>query len=164
MIIEVPKVPPEGTEYVGEEPPELLDLEKDPFARADGPIRYELFAEKVGSELVVTGRLEAPVKLSCGRCGDFFSTTLEVSSFLHAYEISEGTETVDLSADIREDVLLELPAYPKCSWQGEGVCPFSGVNVAGLKLVEVLPEDNRWSVLDGLSPKPAKKKKKTGKV
>lgn len=158
MKIDIPKISPDGSTYEGEDPPEVLDLEQDKFARAAGPVRYSLFAQKVAHELIVTGRIWAPVKLLCGRCGDFFSTTLEVSSFLRAYEFSDGQEELDLTPDIREDVLLELPAYPRCSWQGEGVCPFSGVNVSKLKLPDVPQADDRWAALDVLKPKPVKKK------
>jgi uncharacterized metal-binding protein YceD (DUF177 family) len=166
MKIQVAKISPEGSRYEGEEPPEILDLESDKFAHADGPVRYEFDALKVGSEIVVRGRVVAPVKLLCGRCGDFFSTTLEVSSFLRGYEFSEGQEELDLTPDIREDVLLELPAFPKCSWQGEGICPFSGVDVSKLKLPEVPAVDNRWAALDGLRPEPVNKKtgKKAGRA
>lgn len=166
MKIEIPKISPDGSSYSGEEPPEVLELEQDKYARADGPVRYELEARKVGHEIIVTGRLEAPIKLLCGRCGDFYSTTLVVSSFLRAHEFSDGQEELDLTEDIREDVLLELPSYPRCSWQGEGVCPFSGVNVSVLKLSETPATDDRWAALDGLKPVQAKKKKtvRAGKV
>lgn len=152
MKIEIPKIAPDGSSYDGEEPPEVLELEQDRFARAEGPVRYALVARKVGHEVIVTGSIQVPVKLLCGRCGGFFSTTLEVSSFLRAYEISEGQEEIDLTPDIREDVLLDLPAYPRCSWQGEGVCPFSGVNVSELTLPEAPAVDDRWEVLDRLDP------------
>lgn len=162
MIIEVPKISPDGSDYEGEEPAEVLELENDRFAHAAGPVRYTLNARRLGSEVVVQGKLSTELKLLCGRCGDFFSTTLVVSSFLHAYEISEGVEAIDLNPDIREDVLLEIPGYPKCAWDGVGVCPFSGVNVAALHLSESPATDNRWAALDGLK-KPAAVQKKTKK-
>jgi len=160
MKIEIPKIAPEGSTYEDEEPGEILELEQDKFAQAAGPVKYALFAQRLGHEVIVKGTIHAPVKLLCGRCGGFFSTILEVSSFLRGYEISDGQEEIDLTPDIREDILLELPAYPRCSWQGEGVCPFSGVNVSDLKLPEAPAVDDRWDALDGLKPKPASKKHK----
>lgn len=159
MKIEISKISEDGSFYEGEEPAEILELEQDKYARAAGPIRYALEARRVGHEVVVTGRLEVPVNLLCGRCAEFYSTTLEVSSFLRAHEFSDGQEELDLTEDIREDVLLELPSYPRCSWMGEGVCPLSGVNVSVLKLSEKPATDNRWAALDVLKPAEAKKKK-----
>ena len=109
MIIEIPKISPDGSRYVGEDPGSVLDLEKDKFAHQDGPISYDLFAYVSSHELIVKGTLSAKISLRCGRCAGFFSTTLAVSSFLHAYPISEGVDQVDLTEDIREDILVEIP-------------------------------------------------------
>ncbi len=153
MIIEVAKLSPDGSSIVAEVPGTVLDLENDTFAHADGPIQVDLFAYVVSHELIVKGTLKAPVKLLCGRCAEFFSTFLTVSSFLRAYPISEGVDKVDLSEDIREDILMELPNYPACPWRGEGVCPFSGVDIAEMKRFERPPEDNPWGILDNLDRK-----------
>ena len=148
MFIEVAKLSPDGTPLVGEIPDTILGLENDKFARPDGPIQYDLFAYVVSHELIVKGTFKAPFKLLCGRCAEFFSTFLTVSSFLRAYPISDGVEKVDLTEDIREDILVEIPTYPACDWQGEGVCPYSGVNLDEMKRFEAPPEDNPWGELD----------------
>ncbi|HMP89916.1 MAG TPA: DUF177 domain-containing protein [Kiritimatiellia bacterium] len=148
MIIEIAKLSPDGSSYIGELPGEILDLDQDKFAHADGPVHCDLFAYLVSHELIVKGTIKAPIKLLCGRCAGFFSTFLVVSSFLRAYPITEGVDKVDLSEDIREDVLLEIPNYPACSWEGSGVCPHSGVNLDEMKIEEMPPENSPWSILD----------------
>lgn len=163
MIIDIPKIPPEGTNFDGEELPEILALEDDKFAKAGGVIRYSFFVNKIGSELIVQGTVEAPIQLLCGRCGGFFSTSVSIPSFLHTYEITEVQETVDVTPDIREDILLELPSYPKCPWAGRGVCPHSGVDLRELKIPENNAGDDRWGALDGLKPPADGRKKKTVK-
>lgn len=162
MIVDVPKIPPEGTTYEGEDPPEMLDLAHDKYIQPDGPVRYRLFVQRMGPEIVVQGRIETRLKLLCGRCAGFFASEVENVEFVHSYEVTDATETLDLSADIREDVLLALPAYPKCAWQGEGVCPFSGVNLGDLIIPEASLKDQRWAALDGLVPA-EKPRKKSGK-
>lgn len=153
MIIEIPKISPEGTTYQGELPADVLDLAEDKFAHAAGPVRYDLFVYIVSHEVIVKGVVEAPVKLLCGRCGDFFSTKLIVSSFLRAYPAADGMEKLDISGDIREDIVLEIPTYPRCGWEGTGVCPHSGVNLADLKVQAPPPVENPWSALDVLKKK-----------
>ena len=151
MVIAIPRVSPDGSHYKGEEPGGILGLENDSFVRPGGPIRYELFAHLVSERLVVKGRLETTVNVLCGRCAGFFSTTLGVSSFLRAYDVSGGLETVDLTQDIREDILVSLPSFPKCSWEGEdGVCPSSGVDLGDLKRAGKPAGDARWDILNGL--------------
>lgn len=150
MIIDIPKLPPEGTTYTGELPGSALELEQDKFAHAGGPVKCDFFVYVVSHELIVKGRIEAPINLLCGRCGGFFSTTLVVSSFLRGYPIAEGMEKLDITADIREDVLLELPNYPRCGYEGAGTCPFSGMNLDELKVKEPPPVESPWSALDKL--------------
>jgi len=148
MIIEIAKLSPEGSQLNGEIPGSILELEEDKYAHSDGPIEYDFFAYVVSHELIVKGTLKAPVSMLCGRCAEFFSTFLTVSSFLRAYPISDGVEKVDLSSDIREDIILEIPSYPACPWEGKGACPFSGVNLDEMKLNEKLPDTTPWGILD----------------
>jgi uncharacterized metal-binding protein YceD (DUF177 family) len=150
MIIDIPKLSPEGSSFTGELPGTILQLEEDKFARADGPVTYDLFAYVVSHELIVKGEVAAPVKLLCGRCGGFFSTKLSVSSFLRGYPISDGVDKVDLTEDIREDLVIEIPSYPRCAYEGAGVCPFSGVNLDELSVKAAPPVVSPWSVLDKL--------------
>jgi uncharacterized protein len=154
LIIEIPKVSPEGSTYEGEEPSEMLELGSDPTAHPDGPIRYAFTAEVVSDRLIVKGTIELPLRLTCGRCAEIFSTTLRDSSFLHAYEISEGVETVDVTPDIREDVLLDLPPFPVCSADCKGLCPRCGTNLnKGSCACRSTEVNDRWSALDGFTKK-----------
>lgn len=149
MIIEITKLSPDGTPYEGEDPGRILNLDTDRFAHAAGPVKYSLEARLVSGELLVSGRLWASVSVRCSRCGGFFSTTLEVSSFLRAYELSGSEEIMDITDDIREDILLELPSYPACSWtEDKGVCPYSGVNLGDLRPTDQPAADIRWEMLD----------------
>lgn len=150
MIVEIFKLSPEGSQLTGEEPGSILELEQDKFVHSDGPIQYDLFAYVVHHELIVKGTLKAPMAMLCGRCAGFFSTFLTVSSFLHAYPIAEGMDKVDITEDIREDILVEIPSYPSCPWQGRGVCPHSGVNLDEMTIPDSFPGDSAWGALDKL--------------
>lgn len=151
MHIQLNQVLPDGSVYEGEEPGSILELENDPLARARGPVGYSLNANVTSDQLVVTGRLWAELGLLCGRCGHFSSTRIEVSSFLRAYSLSQRIEAVDVTPDIREDILVALPSFSVCSWKGEsGVCPESGVDIDALKRDTVDADDDRWDALKNL--------------
>ena len=124
--IETTQIGEKGFAVAGESPGALLDLAHDPVAREDGPVRYDLRVERAGTELVVRGAVEAPLRLRCSRCADFFSTTVRVSSFLHAYEWAEHPEVLDVSPDVREDILLEIPGFPLCDKACKGLCAHCG--------------------------------------
>lgn len=151
MIIEVSKVSPDGSRYEGEEPADILALD-DPHLKAAGPVAYDFHVEVASHELIVRGTVRVRLTARCGRCAEFFSTTAEDSSFLRAYAVPEGTETVDLTGDIREDILLNLPVFPVCMPACKGLCPQCGVNrnKGRCACKPAAGKPGAWSALDGL--------------
>lgn len=151
MNILIHRISPDGSTYTGTEEPEILELEGDRFSRRIQPLHYRLFAERVGRELIVRGTVSARMELQCARCAEFFSTTVTDSSFLRAYDIPEGTESVDITPDLREAVLLLLPRFPICREGCAGLCPHCGAN---LNLEQcncaACAGDARWGALDAL--------------
>ena len=151
LIIEIARIPEEGAVYEGEEDGAILELEEDPLASCAGGVGYRLLAQRVPGELVLSGTVHAQLKLACARCGEFFSTTVADSSFLRAYEIGEGTESVDVTSDLREAILLYLPAFPQCKMDCAGLCPHCGANLnQGPCSCELTERDLRWDSLDSL--------------
>ena len=152
MIIEVSKISPEGDHFEGEEPASILDLAQNPLVKPEGPVCYDFHVERVTHELLVTGTLRVKLSMECSKCADFFSTTMTDSSFLRAYAVPEGTETVDLTEDIREDILVNLEPFPLCSPTCKGLCPQCGKNLnegpCSCKPASGKPVN--WSVLDKL--------------
>ena len=134
--------------------PAVFELDGDPVARPAGPIRYDLTAELVGGgEVVVSGSAEAPFELLCGRCARFFSTIVKKSAFLRAYEWNDHPETLDATADVREDLLLEIPGYPLCRPDCKGLCPQCGRDLnegdCGCAPPEEAADVGPWAALDG---------------
>lgn len=163
--IETTQIGEDGFTVSGEEPGELLDLVHDPVALTVGSIRYELTVERAGTELVVRGQVEAPVELRCSRCANIFSTTVRVLSFLHAYEWAENPESLDVSADVREDLLLEIPGFPLCDDGCKGLCVQCGhdLNEGPCGCVPPKGAPSPWSALDGLMATPGPRPPKGGK-
>jgi len=94
-------------------PGSLLDLDGDATVRNAGEISYRLTAEKKSTEVLIQGAVEVPLELECRRSGLFFSTLIQESAFLRDYPISDvPSGMIDLTAEVREAVLLLLPSYP----------------------------------------------------
>jgi uncharacterized protein len=113
MIIEIQKISAEGSTYQGELAPAILDLENDKFIQAHKPVQYDLRAEIVTDQVLVSGQIRTELDLLCVACAEFFSTIVQVSSFLRAYSIQSNLETIDLTDEIREEILLAVPYYPR---------------------------------------------------
>lgn len=141
-----------GRPYEGQEPPEILELENDPVLRTREPVRYELIAEVVSHELLVRGRVETGMEVLCSRCGQFFSTTVCDSSFLRAYELVGEVDSVDLSADLREAILLKTSQFPLCSPNCLGLCSQCGANLnkGACGCRPPMIESGEWGMLDRL--------------
>src|SRR6056297_845117 len=120
MIVRLHEIPDAGLVLEGEEPAEILELEDAVEAAESGPVGYGLFLQVVSNELIVKGEVHAELDLECSRCGVFFSTICGNSAFLRAYPVESGSEEVDMTADLREAVLLEIPPYPVCSEDCKG--------------------------------------------
>lgn len=136
LVIDVTRLDPSGEELVGEV--DCVDLD-EPFVKPFGGIRYRLTAQVFGTELLVRGHLEQDFALVCSRCGKDFDDTVKVNDFTQSYELTEQTQEVDLTADVRESIILTLPTYPVCRES----CP-------GIEQKEATPADDRWNVLDNL--------------
>ena len=72
--------------------------------------------------LWANGALTQPVELRCVRCLEPFPFNIEVNEFAVHTELA-GPEVIDLTPFMREDILLNLPAYPHCDREGGRVCP-----------------------------------------
>ena len=136
LVVNVARLAPEGEILEGEV--DCVDLDEE-FVKPFGGVRYRLKAQLFGQELLVKGSLEQDFELVCSRCGEDFDDTIKVDDFVQSYEIGEKTTEVDLTEDVRESIILTLPAYPVCS----ETCP-------GIEQKVEMPGDSRWDVLDNL--------------
>lgn len=150
IIIEPWKIPAEGKDYEGEVDSELLALEKDALSEAASPIRYDLHAQYVSHELIVTGTVGADIRFSCSRCADKFAVRLEDHSFFCEKEVLDVHQTVDLTDEVRETIILAFPNYPLCGDSCRGLCPRCGVNLNRESCRCKPAEAGQWSAFSGL--------------
>ena len=141
----------DGLHLEGEEACPLPQL--DPAeTRCAGPLRYTLEVGISDGALWANGTLTQPVELRCVRCLEAFPFALEVKDFVVHTELA-GPEVVDLTPFMREDILLNLPAYPHCDREGGRICPAPDVikKEDAKTVLEARPPD--WSELDRLKLK-----------
>jgi uncharacterized protein len=151
MIIDIARLLPAGSRYTGEEPPEVLDLgEQSELVSPDGPLKYDLYARIVTTELLVQGVVSMRLRFRCSRCGDTFCSEVRDPAFFHSRDVSGATDSADLTADIREAILLGFPSYPVCREECQGVCPQCGANRNRGSCRCKPASDSRWGALDKL--------------
>ena len=152
MKIHLNQIPQGNTLHIeGEESHDILAIQ-DELVRVKSPVRYSLDAGMSEGGLFATGSLSVDLELECVRCLKNFPYTIEVPDF--AVQVDLGTsETVDLTEEVREDILLALPPHPHCDWDGANPC--AGV-LEMKKIHESEPlaepgERNPWKTLDQLT-------------
>ena len=52
----------------GEEKGDFLELDREAYPRACGPVQYHLSATMAGNDLLVTGSVKAKIAAECARC------------------------------------------------------------------------------------------------
>ena len=150
MKIHLRQIPAGGVHLEDEEdcPLSLLNSEE---VRRVGPLRYVLDAGISEGALWVRGELTQPVQLHCVRCLEPFAFDIKVKDFAVHTELT-GPEEIDLTPFMREDILLNLPAYPHCDREGNRVCP-APITHHREEAKEEKERPTDWSALDKLKLK-----------
>lgn len=156
LLIDLPTLPEDGKNISGELPAEIFDLPADD-AKAAGPLTYELFVQRFGSELLLTGSLSAPFEFTCVRTLHPYIQTISVDSAAVAIEIEDSGQ-IDATEALREEILIHFPSDPRCDEGDEpGECKIDPRYLAVDKptgdTVETAPHgegEDQWSALDAL--------------
>jgi uncharacterized protein len=115
--------------------------------RLEGPVNVSLSYYRAGTDVFLTGELDALVTAMCARCAEEFRIAKErsfrcvLSPKTAGYEsetdlcvddlefsLYEGDE-VDLTPLVREQVILALVERPLCREDCRGLCPHCGANL-----------------------------------
>ena len=180
MTVDLEQVSAEGVVLDGAEPLEMLDLPPGDPVRAVAPPRYRVRAQRAGDELLVRGEVSARIAARCVRCSEPFETEIREPEFFAALDVpalpaaaeaeADAAEDdageaaaprcvlregrfVDLTAEIRESILLRFPSHPVCRADCRGLCPRCGANLNNETCACAAPADDRWGTLDGLDVK-----------
>ncbi len=122
-------------------------------------VKYALHVSSVSGGILVAGKISLKVESECGRCLEKYVFSLIMAEVCHFYENVSG-DYLDITDDIREDILINLPSKYICSDDCGGLCPSCGKNMnqekcdCHIKLqTDDKVEENPWSALDKLDVK-----------
>ena len=152
MKIHLKQIPVDGLHIEGADPRSILDLH-DRAVQPVSDVDYSLDIGLSDGGLFATGQLSVDLELECVGCLERFRYPLRVRDFACQVELT-GSETVDLTEPVREDILLALPPHPHCDWNGERVC--QGVSYRAKTQTADAPlaeKPDAWGALDQLKIK-----------
>ena len=126
MKIHVSQVPEDGLlEHVRYDPAPL-DMDRQDVRLRD-PFEVDAAIRRVDEELLVDVDITAPAELTCARCLTDFRQTLEADA-LFSYTV-RPTDVVDITEDVRQELVLAYPMIPLCRPDCQGLCPVCGQNL-----------------------------------
>ncbi len=159
-------------EYEIEESVEDLDEDVKPA----GPLRGKLIFLHAGRyRILVTGKLEVPLYLTCSRCletyvelvkldiEEEFKATVDVETGallpvegeVDEANLIDASHTLDMKEVIRQNILVNIPLRPLCSPTCAGLCPYCGHNLnEGPCECKEEVIDPRWAALKKLLKTP----------
>jgi uncharacterized protein len=147
--LSIEDIPEEGIEIqLVEEEPSLKELHlHSPHIdfSLDKAVRGDLMINKSDKAVWIRGRIEAEIILQCSRCLDNFRLPLDSGCEVTLFPFEEQTlpqeeelnredlrssyyygGEIDLSAIVREQILLDIPYKPLCRPSCKGLCPTCG--------------------------------------
>lgn len=126
LTLKLESIPSAGRHIEGQLTEDIFEL-SDSAIRSDGPLSYDLTVFIEDGNAILSGNLQAPFSLECTRCLNAFPFTAALTGYRAEFPL-ENAQIVDLTDQLREDILLALPGYPKCEQAtGDGrTCPQAG--------------------------------------
>ena len=150
----ISRLTPEGMTISGEEASCFLELESEEDICFIGPLYYELKAQLVNNGVLVTGHLDIKLMCRCVKCLEKYEFNIKNIEICHFYEKPNKNE-IDLTDDIREDILIGLPQRFLCSNSCNGLCFNCGqnLNIKECSCKKIEEQENVWIKLDQLKLK-----------
>ena len=140
----------------GEIPVAELDLDViDEMIHLSRPLLFDLTAQRLERSVLVQGRLRLDLDCECVRCLKPFQHRIDLRQWA-CHLALEGEEKVavvndlvDLTPQIREDIVLAFPQHPLCGPECTGLAPLQ--NSTGEAADSARKEGpSPWTALDQL--------------
>ncbi len=126
MKIYVKGVPEEGLQEHASYDPAAMDMDREDIHLRE-PFEVDAAISKADSELIVRADIHCPMHLTCGRCLEEFTTTLTTDA-IFSYKV-KPVDVVDITEDVRQEILLAYPMIPVCRPDCKGLCSRCGQNL-----------------------------------
>lgn len=147
----IENIPLEGIYIEGEESNQLLDF-SDPAYEVISNISYDFKVTPMMSDILVQGDASVKIKGVCGRCLKEIEQTIEAEEVCHFYE-NPSTSELDITNEIREDIIISLPANIICDESCKGICQKckANLNIESCNCAPPPKEKSVWDELDNFN-------------
>lgn len=92
-------------------------------------LNVSLLLKYQGESVTINGTIEGTVILDCSRCLEDFSYPIRSEVNLKLSLFQTPMKTLNLTDEIRQTIILDLPIKPLCHDSCKGLCPRCGQNL-----------------------------------
>jgi len=124
MKIKANQIPAAGLILEEEISPADLDVETK-LVKLDSPVKIKADIYKITNAVNVDIFLTVLIRTECSRCLDELKIDLKKKLKLN-YQVSGLDQEIDVTPEIREELLLNYPIKPLCKPDCKGLCPKCG--------------------------------------
>jgi hypothetical protein len=151
-------LPDAGMDVSGSLPVHHLDIEDTPVMQFPYDLTFHFNVSRLQEDILIKGKITFKARCECALCLEWTDKKFQVPEACYFLEKVEQ-DVVDLTEEVREDILLALPLRCVCGDECQGLCPACGGNRNRGECrcpqegeAESLPgKASPWGVLDSLS-------------
>ena len=126
MKIKVSEIPEEGLTLLERVQPDHLRLDTEIW-KFSGPLELAASFQKTDDVVLASVEVSGPTQRICARCREPFSADYR-DQFHLDYEVNPSA-MLDITEDVRQEILLSYPVRLLCREDCQGLCPQCGVNL-----------------------------------
>jgi uncharacterized protein len=149
--VNIAHITEDGLKVSGRLPADVFEIEENDRFETPNPLDYELTLSYSGPDILVRGQASTLLRCRCDRCLQYYDDNICNAEVCHY--LGEVTDDfLDLTDDVREDIVLLFPQKCLCREECKGLCAECSQNLNALDCDcrAVLEAPNAWNQLDDL--------------
>ena len=128
LFINVAHIGENGLTLSGELPAKIFDIGNSERLSCTRPLTYDININIVSTAVLVTGKVGAVFSCKCDKCLMDYLQPLNNENVCHYIEVPPDRQ-LDLTEEIREDILILFPQKFLCMPNCAGLCSSCGENL-----------------------------------
>lgn len=128
MKINLRDIPLEGLDLACDISQELIGERKDDDFHFIGPLKMKAHVEKLEDTVIARANVESKYSSICSRCLEESQQDWS-KEYILDFPVEKKTEFIDMTDEIRQEVILSFPARTLCKPDCKGLCLGCGVNL-----------------------------------
>ena len=128
MKIYLKDIPPEGRIVDAEISPEIIEVTKKDIGAFTAPLKIQAKVERVQNTILANTTVQTHYHTLCYRCLKDIEKDLS-QDLIFDFPVHGNMEFIDLKEDIRQEMILSMPARMLCKEDCKGICARCGVNL-----------------------------------